>query len=107
MSRYKLEPRADRNDVDHAIVGWDRPLETFFAQVFSTASPNEDPIVWVGADYGSYAPLKRRSLWWSRSRPYRWERAQNCFKIMRTGPQGHLVGRSKQPSRASARAHQG
>ena len=52
MSRYKLEPRADRNDVDHAIVGWDRPLETFFAQVFSAASPDEDPIVWVGADYG-------------------------------------------------------
>ena len=52
MSRYKLEPRADRKDVDHAIVGWDRPLETFFAQVFSKASPDEDPIVWVGADYG-------------------------------------------------------
>jgi len=51
MSRYKLNPRADRSDIDHAVVGWDRPLETFFAQVFTKASPEEDAIVWVGTDY--------------------------------------------------------
>lgn len=51
MSRYKLPARADRPDIDHGIVGWDRPLETFFAQVFTKASPDEDAIVWVGTDF--------------------------------------------------------
>ncbi len=51
MSRYKLTAREDRTDIDHAVVGWDRPLETFFAQVFTKASPEEDAIVWVGTDY--------------------------------------------------------
>lgn len=52
MSRYKLTAREDRPDIDHAVLGWDRPLETFFAQVFTKASPEEDAIVWVGTDYG-------------------------------------------------------
>jgi hypothetical protein len=51
MSRYKLTARDDRPDIDHAVLGWDRPLETFFAQVFTKASPEEDAIVWVGTDY--------------------------------------------------------
>ena len=51
MSRHKLLPRPDRPDIDHAIVGWDRPLQTFFAQVFTCASPDEDAIVWIGTDF--------------------------------------------------------
>ncbi len=51
MSRYTLEPRADNSDIDHGVIGWDRPLETFFAQVFPKASPEENAIVWVGTDF--------------------------------------------------------
>src|SRR3546814_7418766 len=35
MSRYELTPRNDQPDVIKAVVGWDRPLQTYFAQVFT------------------------------------------------------------------------
>ena len=34
MSRHDLQPKADQPHVVRATVGWDRPLQTFFAQVF-------------------------------------------------------------------------
>ncbi len=34
MSRHILEARADRPEVADAAIGWDRPLNTFFASVY-------------------------------------------------------------------------
>lgn len=34
MSRHDLQAKPDSPDVVRATVGWDRPLQTFFAQVF-------------------------------------------------------------------------
>ena len=54
MSRYELKPRAG-NGVGKVAVGWDRPLQTFFAQVFTPT--NEEPeegeaTIWVGTEPG-------------------------------------------------------
>ena len=35
MSRHDLQPKADKPDVVRATIGWDRPLQTFFAQVWT------------------------------------------------------------------------
>jgi len=51
MSRHELEPFAKRYEVT---VGWDRPLNTFFAQVkdLQLTDEEDDPvIVWVGTSY--------------------------------------------------------
>jgi len=51
MSRHELEPFAKRYEVT---VGWDRPLNTFFAQVkdLQVTDEEDDPvIVWVGTSY--------------------------------------------------------
>ncbi|WP_332307426.1 hypothetical protein [Sphingobium chungbukense] len=34
MSRHDLQPKQERPDVVRAAIGWDRPLQTFFAQIF-------------------------------------------------------------------------
>ena len=55
MSRHDLEPRPDAADVVRAAVGWDRPLQTFFAQVFwrTEDEPEEgEPLIWVGTEPG-------------------------------------------------------
>lgn len=54
MSRYELKPR-DGNGVWKAVIGWDRPLQTFFAQVFmpTDAEPEEgEATIWVGTEPG-------------------------------------------------------
>ncbi|HEX7855009.1 MAG TPA: hypothetical protein VF503_15070 [Sphingobium sp.] len=53
MSRHDLQPKADKPDVVRATVGWDRPLQTFFAQVFfrTEDEPDEgEALIWVGTD---------------------------------------------------------
>lgn len=55
MSRYELKPQADHSDIVLAVVGWDRPLQTFFAQVFTRteAEPEEgEATVWLGTEPG-------------------------------------------------------
>ena len=54
MSRYELKPRPE-NGVIKAVIGWDRPLQTFFAQVFTPTE--EDPeegeaTIWLGTEPG-------------------------------------------------------
>lgn len=51
MSRHDLEPKADQPHVVRATVGWDRPLQTFFAQVFFVTEdePEEgEALIWIG-----------------------------------------------------------
>lgn len=55
MSRHDLQPRPENEDVLGVTVGWDRPLQTFFAQVFF-ATENEpvegEALIWVGTAPG-------------------------------------------------------
>lgn len=54
MSRYELKPRP-RNGVIKAVIGWDRPLQTFFAQVFTPTDeePEEgEATIWLGTEPG-------------------------------------------------------
>jgi hypothetical protein len=51
MSRHEIESFAKRYEV---AVGWDRPLNTYFAQVKDLEDTDEDSdplIVWVGTSY--------------------------------------------------------
>ena len=55
MSRHDLQPKADQPHVVRATVGWDRPLQTFFAQVFfrTEDEPEEgEALIWVGTEPG-------------------------------------------------------
>lgn len=55
MSRHDLQPRADQPLVVRATVGWDRPLQTFFAQVFFVTEdePEEgEALIWIGTEPG-------------------------------------------------------
>lgn len=55
MSRHDLQPRADQPHVVRATVGWDRPLQTFFAQVFFVTDdePEEgEALIWIGTEPG-------------------------------------------------------
>ena len=54
MSRYKV----DAIDTQHyaVIVGWDNPIQTFFAQVWDLAKEEKDDeacVFWVGTHAGS------------------------------------------------------
>ncbi|MFT4026804.1 MAG: hypothetical protein QM676_08400 [Novosphingobium sp.] len=54
MSRYELKPRPG-NGVIKAVIGWDRPLQTFFAQVFTPTDeePEEgEATIWLGTEPG-------------------------------------------------------
>jgi hypothetical protein len=49
MSRYELRALAEAVVVTRDAVGWDRPLQTFFAQLFSLDDEgNEHALVWTG-----------------------------------------------------------
>ena len=55
MSRYELRPKATCQSVTRATVGWDRPLQTYFAQVFfrTAEEPEEgEPLIWRGTEPG-------------------------------------------------------
>lgn len=50
MSRYILE--AKEPEKYHVVVGWDRPLKTYYAQVWpKNASSDRDIVLWVGATH--------------------------------------------------------
>lgn len=54
MSRYELKPRPG-NGVIRVVIGWDRPLQTFFAQVFTPTDdePEEgEATIWLGTEPG-------------------------------------------------------
>jgi hypothetical protein len=34
------------------VIGWDKPLHTFFAQVWDKEAVSEDPELWVGVAFG-------------------------------------------------------
>jgi hypothetical protein len=49
MSRHDLRPRLENSIVTRGTVGWDRPLQTFFAQLFSiNEDEEEEPHIWAG-----------------------------------------------------------
>ena len=54
MSRYDLEPKAGTaREVIKAVIGWDRPLQTFFAQVFTRTEEESDEgeaTIWLGTE---------------------------------------------------------
>lgn len=55
MSRHDLQPKQERPDVVCAAIGWDRPLQTFFAQIFfrTDEAPDEgQALIWVGTEPG-------------------------------------------------------
>lgn len=55
MSRHDLKPKPDQPHVIKAAVGWDRPLQTYFAQVFFVTDdePEEDEaLIWFGTTPG-------------------------------------------------------
>lgn len=54
MSRHSL-PTNTAFAYCWVVVGWDRPLNTFFAQVFrraSTPKEDDDELLWIGATRG-------------------------------------------------------
>lgn len=47
MTRHLLTPISP--EISQVVVGWDRPLQSYFAQVFSTTADGEDDLlVWIG-----------------------------------------------------------
>ena len=38
--------------MNRAQVGWDRPLTTFYVQIFETRGDEDVPVIWLGTDYG-------------------------------------------------------
>ncbi|WP_371424511.1 hypothetical protein [Tardiphaga sp.] len=55
MSRHDLQPKADQPYVVRATIGWDRPLQTYFAQVFfrTEDEPDEgEALIWFGTEPG-------------------------------------------------------
>ena len=49
MSRHDVRPLPGSVVVTRGAVGWDRPLQTFFAQLFSIEDEGEErPHVWIG-----------------------------------------------------------
>ena len=49
MSRHSVTSKCPTHQV---VVGWDRPMHSFFAQVFDleSAKGSEDIVFWIGAD---------------------------------------------------------
>ena len=60
MSRYTITVTrtASRHADPDAIIGYDRPLQTFFLQAFPDAE-GEDLELWLGTDMG-YLPVRIR-----------------------------------------------
>ena len=50
MSRHELSIHPDRSDATRAAVGWDRPLATFYAQIFrrDEGEADETAFLWIG-----------------------------------------------------------
>ncbi len=52
MSRYELAAHPEKPEVSHAVIGWDRPLATYFVQVFSKLSGDYKVTFWQGTAPG-------------------------------------------------------
>jgi hypothetical protein len=51
MSRYQLTPRSGYENY-LCVIGWDRPLATYFAQVIATSDHDDDiEVFWQGSDH--------------------------------------------------------
>ena len=53
MSRHELKPLEGHRAITRVVIGWDRPLRTFFAQIFERSDdPDEDDVatLWEGTD---------------------------------------------------------
>ncbi len=54
MSRHQLTPQPARPRIE-VVIGWDRPLRTFYAQVLTLDDngdeTDDNPYLWVGTDY--------------------------------------------------------
>ncbi|UIK01192.1 hypothetical protein LZK82_27185 (plasmid) [Rhizobium leguminosarum] len=63
MSRYTIAVTrtALRHADPNAIIGYDRPLQTFFLQAFPDAS-GEDLELWLGTDLREFETLSQLSL---------------------------------------------
>lgn len=62
MSRREVPLKSSAKRAIRATVGWDRPLQTFFAQVFERdAEGHEDAFVWKGTLPGEL-PTPRSAL---------------------------------------------
>jgi len=54
MSRYEIE----HGDYQ-IVVGWDSPMDTFFAQVDDSRDKEaEEPLVWIGEEFGDFRDLE-------------------------------------------------
>lgn len=65
MSRHILTPRPDQPEIVAIVVGWDRPLQTFFAQVFARteAEPDEgEATIWSEPSPANSQRPRPRSL---------------------------------------------
>lgn len=53
MSRYDLQPLKEFPAILSVTIGWDRPLQTFFIQIFEQQPEDPEPvlIIWEGTDY--------------------------------------------------------
>lgn len=55
MSRHDFEQTDPVTSIDYEItVGWDRPMQTYFAQVYAFekgASSAPEPILWIGTGF--------------------------------------------------------
>lgn len=62
MSRREIPLKSPTGRAVRAVVGWDRPLQTFFAQVFERdADGQEDAFLWQGTFPGEL-PTPRSAL---------------------------------------------
>ena len=59
MSRYELAPSADAGRVARIAIGWDRPLRTFYVQLFGALDDDgeEEVILWAGTAPGELASV--------------------------------------------------
>ncbi len=48
MTRYCIQGRKKQHEI---VIGWDRPLHTYFAQVWDKNDHSEDPILWAGVAF--------------------------------------------------------
>ena len=50
MSRHDVPLKAG-SGMSKAQVGWDRPLATFYVQIYETRGDEDVPVIWLGTDY--------------------------------------------------------
>lgn len=61
MSRHVIPALPDAGNVE-VVVGWDPPLNTFFAHITDLTVDEDDPaaeLLWIGTDYAEIHDLRR------------------------------------------------